>query len=40
MVTHNFTNDATRLTCAKLTSLKTDEPFVRPENFDQYFPLL
>jgi hypothetical protein len=40
MVTNNFTNDATRLTCANLTSLTTQEPFVRPENFDQYFPLL
>jgi hypothetical protein len=39
-VTHNFTNDATRLTCAKLTSLILDEPIVRPGNFDQYFPLL
>lgn len=39
-VTHNFINDATRITCAKLTSLLIDEPFVRPENFDQYFPLL
>jgi hypothetical protein len=38
-VTHNFTNDATRLTCSKLTSLNID-PFVRPENFDRYFPLL
>jgi len=40
MVTKNFTNDSTRLTCAKLTSLTIEEPFVRPENFDQYFPLL
>jgi len=39
-VTHNFTNDATRLTCAKVTSLNITEPFVRSENFDQYFPLL
>jgi hypothetical protein len=39
-VTHNFTTDATRLTCAKLTSLILDEPIVRPGNFDQYFPLL
>jgi hypothetical protein len=40
IATHNFTNDATRFTCAKLTTLEIDEPFVRPENFDQYFPLL
>jgi hypothetical protein len=40
MITHNFTNDATRLTCAKVRSLRVAEPFVRPENFDQYFPLL
>jgi hypothetical protein len=39
-VTHNFTNDATRITCAKLTSLVIREPFVRSENFHQYFPLL
>jgi hypothetical protein len=40
MVTHNFTNDSTRVICAKLTCLEIVEPFVRPENFDQYFPLL
>jgi hypothetical protein len=40
IATNNFTNNATRLTCAKLTSLKIDEPFVRPENFDEYFSLL
>jgi hypothetical protein len=39
-VTHNFTNDATRLTCAKVTSLEIDEQVVRPKNFGQYFPLL
>jgi len=40
MVTNNFTNDETRVHCAKLKSLEIDEPFVRPENFYQYFPLL
>ncbi len=40
MITNNFTNDAARLTCSKLKYLKISEPFVRPENFDQYFPLL
>jgi hypothetical protein len=40
MVTNNFTNDAARVNCAKVTSLDVSEAFVRPENFDQYFPLL
>jgi hypothetical protein len=40
MVTNNFTNDATRLNCAKVEVLYLEEPFVRPENFHQYFPLL
>ena len=38
--TNNFTNDAARLTCSKLTSLTVKEPFVPPKNFHQYFPLL
>ncbi|CAF4344834.1 unnamed protein product [Rotaria socialis] len=40
VVTNNFTNDGTRRTCDKLTSLHVKEPFVPPENFHQYFPLL
>ncbi|CAF1040738.1 unnamed protein product [Rotaria magnacalcarata] len=40
LVTNNFTNDATRLTCSELTSLRINEPFVPPKNFYQYFPLL
>jgi hypothetical protein len=40
IVTNNFTNDATRLNCAKVTRLKIKEPFVRPEKFHQCFPLL
>jgi len=40
MVTNNFTDDSTSLTCAKLTNLTINEPFVRTENFDVYFPLL
>jgi hypothetical protein len=40
LVTNNFTNDATRLTCSKLTSLRIKELFVSPKNFHQYFPLL
>ncbi|CAF0811928.1 unnamed protein product [Adineta ricciae] len=40
LITNNFTNDATRLTCSKFTSLRTNESFVPPKNFHQYFPLL
>ncbi|CAF4036142.1 unnamed protein product [Rotaria sordida] len=40
IVTNNFTNDAARVTCGKLKYLEISEPFVRPENFHQYFPLL
>ncbi|CAF1281091.1 unnamed protein product [Rotaria sordida] len=40
MITNNFTNNATRLKCSKLKSLNISEPFVRSENFHQYFPLL
>jgi hypothetical protein len=40
LVTNNFTNDATRFTCGKLTCLRINEPFVPPKNFHQYFPLL
>ncbi|CAF4281385.1 unnamed protein product [Rotaria sp. Silwood2] len=40
MVTNNFTNDATRFTCSRLQYMKIPEPFVRPENFHSYFPLL
>ena len=40
-VTKNFTNDSTRVTCAKLRRIcVNDDHFVRPVNFDQYFPLL
>jgi hypothetical protein len=39
-VTDNFNNHAARLNCAKLKKLNLDVSFVRPENFDQYFPLL
>ena len=38
--TNNFTNDATRFVCGKLKSLHINEPFVRAQNFDEYFPLL
>ena len=38
--TKYFTNDATRVTCGKMRSLHIKEPFVRTENFDEYFPLL
>jgi hypothetical protein len=40
IVTNNFTSDATRLTCSKVTCLTIKEPFVRPANFQRYFPLL
>jgi hypothetical protein len=40
MITNNFTNDTIRLNCAQLRSVSIDEPFVRPENFDLYFPQL
>ena len=39
-VTNHFTNDATRLNCAKIEKLFIKEPFVRPEIFHSYFPLL
>ena len=40
LVTNNFTNDATRLTCNKLTNLCIKRAFVPPKTFHQYFPLL
>lgn len=40
LVTNNFTNDATRLTCSKLTRLCIKGAFVPPRTFHQYFPLL
>ncbi len=35
-----FTNDVVRLNCFNLHSIHTNELFVRPENFHEYFPLL
>jgi hypothetical protein len=40
LVTNNFTNDATRLVCSKLTSVRVKGAFVPPEHFHTYFPLL
>ncbi|CAF1285114.1 unnamed protein product [Rotaria sp. Silwood1] len=40
MVTNNFTNDAARFNCSQLRHITILEPFVRPENFHSYFPLL
>ena len=40
IVTNSFTNDETRLNCGKITCLDIYGPFVRPENFHLYFPLL
>ncbi|UJR29360.1 hypothetical protein I4U23_010572 [Adineta vaga] len=37
LVTKNFTNDATRLICSKLTYLQINEPFVPPKHFYEYF---
>lgn len=39
-VTNYFTNNQTRLICARLTHLHICESFVRPSNFHLYFPLL
>jgi len=38
MITNNFTNDLTRLTCAPLQSLIIYGSYVPPENFHTYFP--
>jgi predicted metallopeptidase len=38
--TNNFTNDTIRLNCAKIKFVVIDEPFVRSQNFDSYFPSL
>jgi hypothetical protein len=40
LVTNNFTNDATRSTCGKLTCLCINELIVPPKDFHVYFPLL
>ncbi len=40
IVTNNFTSDEARVNCEKLKRLDIKEPFVRPENFHQFFPLL
>ncbi|CAF2684152.1 unnamed protein product [Rotaria sp. Silwood2] len=39
-ITNNFTNNAMDFNCSKLKSLGIYQPFVRPKNFHQYFPLL
>ncbi|CAF3311526.1 unnamed protein product [Rotaria sp. Silwood2] len=39
MTTNNFTNDATRLTCARLQTLIICGAYVLPENVHTYFPL-
>jgi hypothetical protein len=39
-VTNNFTNNATRRTCSKVRFIWLTGPFVRPQHFNQYFPLL
>ena len=40
IITNYFTIDATYFNFAKLKCLHTAEPFVRPKNFCEYFPLL
>jgi hypothetical protein len=39
-ITNNFANDATYFNFNKLKSLNVCEPFIHPENFHEYFPLL
>ncbi|CAF2933740.1 unnamed protein product [Rotaria sp. Silwood2] len=39
-MTNNFTNDETRLNCAKIKSLYVSDLTVRSQNFDSYFPSL
>ncbi|CAF1129772.1 unnamed protein product [Rotaria sordida] len=40
MITNNFTNDATHRNCSQLRRIDIDKPFICPENFHSYFPLL
>jgi hypothetical protein len=40
LVTKNFTNDAARLTCSRLTRLQRWGSFVPTKNFHEYFPSL
>ncbi|CAF3078283.1 unnamed protein product [Rotaria socialis] len=39
-ITNNFTNNVTYFNFDRLRSLDVCQPFVRPEKFHQYFPLL
>jgi len=39
-VTNYFTNEATRFNCSKIKSLDIRDQFVRPQNFNSYFPSL
>jgi hypothetical protein len=39
-ITNNFTNDPMDFNFSKLKSLGIYQPFIRPKNFHQYFPLL
>ena len=40
IITKNFTNDAMNFNFSKLKGLGIYQPFVRPKNFHEYFPLL
>ena len=39
-ITNNFTNDAMHFNFGTLKNIDVCQPFVRPENFHRYFPLL
>jgi hypothetical protein len=39
-ITHNFTNEATQISCAKVRQLDIRKSIVYPENVYRYFPLL
>ncbi len=39
-ITNNFTNDATHFNFRTIKYLDVCEPFVRPDNFQEYFPLV
>ena len=40
ILTNYFTNDPTQFNCLQVQRLITDQSFVRPQNFSQFFPLL
>jgi hypothetical protein len=40
MITNNFTNDPMHFNFSQLKNVGVCQPFIRPENFREYFPLL